>query len=141
MKEEYGNNVIQQVCGSNLDKFGNPYFIDTIEPYGHPHMKNGVFVERWTDIVYSPIDAWYTMLTIFLFGIIVVIGDYIVLHHVLAVITSFFNNHDKTEGNAHQIDRNKRRPLQNKALSGLTAAMMRSLKANITPVSSYFVLY
>ncbi len=108
------DDVVNRTCGSNYDRFGNPRFINDIEPYGYPRMKSGTFVEDlnwgftnfdtflsafittfqvitlegWTDILNQVIDAWYFAPSVFIFCVEVILCGYIVLNLVLAVITN-----------------------------------------------------
>lgn len=105
--------AVNRTCGSNFDRFGNPRFINTIEPYGYPRMKSGNFIEGlnwgftnydsfpsaflttfqaitlegWTDVMYQIIDAWAMVPTVAIFCVQVILCGYIVLNLVLAVIS------------------------------------------------------
>lgn len=119
-----------RTCGSNYDAFGNPRFENTLEPYGLPRMDSGVFIqglnwgltnydsfwpafvttfqvvsmEGWTDVMYQVIDAWSVGPAVIIFVIIIVLGGYIVLNLVLAVITSSLDEMDKEDEQERKED-------------------------------------
>ena len=108
-----GDVKIHRVCGSNFDSFGNSRFVNTREPYGYPRLLSGVYIEDlnwgftsydnfpkaflttfqiitgegWTNIMYQIIDAWSFAPAVFFFSIEIILGGYIILNLVLAVIT------------------------------------------------------
>ncbi|KAL7543245.1 hypothetical protein ACHAXR_012558 [Thalassiosira sp. AJA248-18] len=109
---------ISRTCGSNYDGFGNPRFIDSLEPYGFPRMQDSVFneafnwgftnfdsflfafvttfqivsLEGWSDIMARVIDAWSEAPAIIAFTLLIVLGGIIALNIVLAVISSSLDN-------------------------------------------------
>ena len=106
--------AINRTCGSNYDRFGNPRFVNDMEPYGFPRMESGTFIqnlnwgftnfdsflpafvttfqvitlEGWTDVMNQIIDTWYFAPAVFFFCVEVILCGYIVLNLVLAVITN-----------------------------------------------------
>lgn len=122
-----------RTCGSNFDAFGNPRFVDTIQPYGYPRMKSGNFVEGlnwgftnydsfpsafvtsfqvitlegWTDIMYQIIDAWALVPAVALFCIQVILCGYIVLNLVLAVIVKSLDELDDDDAESENTNLTK----------------------------------
>jgi len=105
-------NIVNRTCGSNYDRFGNPRFVDSLEPFGFPRMKSGTFVEElnwgflnydtyvnalistfiaitmegWSGLMYQTIDSW-SSISISIFIVLVMFGGHVVLNLVLAVIS------------------------------------------------------
>lgn len=105
--------LIYRTCGSNYDAFGNPRFIDSLEPFGISRMQASVFneafnwgmtnfdnfasafvttfqivtLEGWSDILARVIDAWSTGPAIIAFALLIVLGGIIALNILLAVIS------------------------------------------------------
>jgi len=114
-----GEENVSRTCGSNYDAFGNPRFVDSLDPFGFPRLQSGVFddafnwgytnyddfgsafvttfqavtLEGWTTIMSHACDAW-SDLAIPVFILLVVLAGVIVLNIVLAVIS---NSLDKIE--------------------------------------------
>ena len=122
------NSVIRnRTCGSHFDKFGNPRFIDNLEPYGFSRMQYATFAESlnygftnyddflnsfvttfqvvslegWTGILYNIIDSWGAAPAIIIFTISIVLTSQIALNLVLAVIT------DSMEKLEEEVKRNE----------------------------------
>ena len=108
-----GIDVDMTTCGSNYDSFGNPRFIDSLEPYkSFPRMKDGTFIdalnygltnfndfpsafvtafqivslEGWSSIMERLIDSWWTAPTIIAFTLLIILGGQIALNILVAVI-------------------------------------------------------
>jgi len=114
-----GEENVSRTCGSNYDIFGNPRFVNSLDPFGFPRLQSGVFddalnwgytnyddfgsafvttfqavtLEGWTTIMSHACDAW-SDLAIPVFILLVVLAGVIVLNIVLAVIS---NSLDKIE--------------------------------------------
>ena len=114
-----GEENVSRTCGSNYDIFGNPRFVNSLDPFGFPRLQSGVFddalnwgytsydnfgrafittfqavtLEGWTNIMSHACDAW-SDLAIPVFILLVVLAGVIVLNIVLAVIS---NSLDKIE--------------------------------------------
>jgi len=119
----FENELIYRSCGSNYDAFGNPRFVDSNEPFGYPRMKSGVFneelnwgfsnydnffsafvtsfqvvsLEGWTQVMYMTNDAWMLVPSIVVYVTLIMVGGYIVLNLVLAVITGSMDNLEEEE--------------------------------------------
>ena len=102
---------------SNYDAFGNPRFIDSLEPYGFPRMRDSVFneafnwgftnfdgfanafittfqvvtLEGWTDIMSRVIDGWSTGPAIIVFTLLIILGGIIALNILLVRTTEEFD--------------------------------------------------
>lgn len=118
---------MNHVSNSNYDAFGNARFIDSLEPYGFPRMKDSIFneefnwgftnydnfafafvttfqvitLEGWSDIMARVIDAWSTGPAIISFTLLIVVGGIIALNIVLAVISGSL---DKIENDMAKED-------------------------------------
>jgi len=114
-----GEENVSRTCGSNYDAFGNPRFVNSLDPFGFPRLQSGVFddalnwgytsydnfgrafittfqavtLEGWTTIMSHACDSW-SDLAIPVFILLVVLAGVIVLNIVLAVIS---NSLDKVE--------------------------------------------
>ena len=117
---------VSRTCGSNYDAFGNPRFVNSLDPFGFPRLQSGVFddalnwgytsydnfgkafittfqavtLEAWTTIMSLACDAW-SDLAIPVFILLVVLAGVIVLNIVLAVIS---NSLDKIESLTKEKD-------------------------------------
>lgn len=108
-----GRDVNSTTCGSNYDAFGNPRFVDSLEPYkSYPRMQdatfNGAFdygltnfdniwsafvtafqivtLEGWSTIMERLIDSWWRTPTIIAFALLILLGGQIALNILVAVI-------------------------------------------------------
>lgn len=106
-------NITITTCGSNYDAFGNPRFIDSLEPYNSfPRMQDATFnaeqnygltnfnnfpsafvtafqvvsLEGWSAIMERLIDSWWTTPTIIAFTLLIVFGGQIAINILVAVI-------------------------------------------------------
>ena len=124
--------MINRTCGSNYDRFGNPRFVTSNEPYGYNHMSIGTYskelnwgltnfdsffsafvttfqvitLEGWTDIMSQILNAWHFAPTVFIFSLEVILCGYIVLNLVLAVITKSLDNADDSVISDSIVDNN-----------------------------------
>lgn len=114
-------------CGSDYDKFGNPRFINKIEPYGIPRMDMAlneetlnwgltgfdsfpqamitvfqiITLEGWSNILDQVTDVWYKPPAFAFFGFQIVLCGYIVLNLVLAIITKSLDQFGKKNGDSY----------------------------------------
>ncbi|CAM9437003.1 unnamed protein product, partial [Chrysoparadoxa australica] len=110
-----------KTCGSNYDWLGNPRFIDSLEPYGYPRLDSGTFnedlnwgftvfdhfgkailtvfqsvtVEGWTDVMYMCMDAYNPVAASCIFVMLILLGSFVMLNLVLAVITESISEADE----------------------------------------------
>lgn len=102
-----------RTCGADYDRFGNPRFLNTFEPYGVPRMNvahyNEAFnwgltgfdsfsqamitmfqivsLEGWSSIFYHISDVWYKFPAFIIFCCQIVMCGYIIMNLVLAIIS------------------------------------------------------
>lgn len=108
-----GEVKITTTCGSNYDTFGNPRFVDSLEPYNSfPRMQDATFnsamdygltnfnnfpsafvtvfqivtLEGWSAIMERVIDAWWMTPTIIAFTLLIILGGQIAINILVAVI-------------------------------------------------------
>ena len=108
-----GRDINSTTCGSNYDAFGNPRFVDSLEPYNSfPRMQDATFnsafdygltnfnnfpsafitafqivtLEGWSSIMERLIDSWWRTPTIIAFTLLILLGGQIALNILVAVI-------------------------------------------------------
>lgn len=117
-------NVTERRCGSNYDVFGYPRFIDSLEPYhSFSRMEDATFnsavdygltnfdafssafvtafqiitLEGWSTIMDRVIDSWWTIPAILSFTLLIVLGGFISVNILLAVIAGALEREEEEE--------------------------------------------